>query len=95
MRYIFGFTILVAAAFGTAFAQCSDADKKALEAFDRAWGMAGENGDKAALTSIYADDYVGLPGMQNKTATIDGTMKAFDRNKANPAGDDSPSARAR
>lgn len=85
MRYIFGFTILVVAAFGTAFGQCSDTDKKALEAFDRAWGTANENGDKAALMSIYADDYVGLPGMQNKMATVDGSIRAFERNKANPA----------
>ena len=86
MRYIFGFTILVAATFGTAFGQCSDADKKALEAFDRAWSVAGQNGDKAALMNIYADDYVGLPAMEGKTAAINGTMATFERNKANPAG---------
>jgi ketosteroid isomerase-like protein len=86
MRYIILFTILLAATTGLAFGQCNDADKKALEAFDRAWGTAGETGDKAALMNIYADDYVGLPGMQNKTATIAGTMAAFERNKANPAG---------
>jgi len=67
-----------------AFGQCSDADKKALEAFDRAWGTAGETGDKAALMNIYADDYTGLPGMQNKAATIETTMKAFEDNKKNP-----------
>jgi ketosteroid isomerase-like protein len=70
----------------SAFAQCSDADKKALEAFDRAWGAAGQNGDKAALMNIYADDYMGLPEMEGKTAAIDGTMATFERNKANPAG---------
>ena len=71
--------------FGNVLGQCSDSDKKALEAFDRAWGKAGETGDKAALMNVYADDYVGLPGMQNKMATIDGTMKAFETDKANPA----------
>ena len=85
MRYILGILILVSATFAMAFGQCSDADKKALEAFDRAWGDAGVNGDKTVLTNIYADDYVGMPGMQGKTATIDGTMKTFERNKANPA----------
>lgn len=31
-----------------AIAQCSDADKKALEALDHAWSEAGQKGDKAA-----------------------------------------------
>lgn len=79
--------VMVLTAFSVA-AQCSDADKKALEAFDRAWGIAGETGDKAALMNIYADDYVGFPGMQNKTDAIAGTMKTFERDKANPAGAD-------
>lgn len=68
-----------------AVAQCGDADKKALEAFDRAWGSAGETGDKAALMNIYADDYVGFPAMLNKTQTVENTMKGFERDKANPA----------
>jgi ketosteroid isomerase-like protein len=67
-------------------AECSDADKKALEAFDHAWGKAGQEGDKASLTAIYADDYVGLPAMEGKAATIESTMAAFNRNKANAAG---------
>jgi ketosteroid isomerase-like protein len=79
---------MIAAFAVAAAAGCSDADKKALEAFDRAWGSAGENGDKAALMKIYADDYTGLPGMQGKMDTITETMKAYERNKANPAGAD-------
>jgi ketosteroid isomerase-like protein len=67
-------------------AECSDSDKKALETFDRAWGDAGEHGDRAALMNIYADDYVGFPGMQNKMQTIETTMKGFEANKANPSG---------
>ncbi|MGI8498474.1 MAG: hypothetical protein ACR2OG_12915 [Gemmatimonadaceae bacterium] len=43
-----------------AFAQCSDADKKALEAFDHTWGDATTRGDRAALQAIFADDYQGL-----------------------------------
>jgi ketosteroid isomerase-like protein len=80
---------LIAVLFATsisAFAECSDTDKKALEAFDHAWGKAGQDGDKAALMGIYADDYLGLPDMEGKSATIDGTMMTFERNKANPAG---------
>ncbi len=88
MKYIFGTLVVIVGMFGAAFGQCSSADKAALEAFDRAWGVAGENGDKGALMNILADDFVGLPGMVTKTASIEGTMKTFERNKANPAGAD-------
>lgn len=77
--------MLCAAMFGTAFGECSAADKKTLQDFDHAWGAAGVGGDKAALTAIYADDYAGLPAMQGKTATIEDTMKAFELNKGNPS----------
>lgn len=80
-------TLIFVAAISVA-AECSDADRKALEAFDHAWGKAGQDGDKAALMALYADDFVGLPGMQGKAATIESTMKTFERNKANPAGAD-------
>jgi ketosteroid isomerase-like protein len=80
------FTLLLLT--GSAIAECSDADKKALAAFDAAWSKAGLNGDKAALMNIYADDYAGLPGMQSKTSAIDATMRTFEQNKANPAGAD-------
>lgn len=85
MRQLIGILILLVASCATIFGECSDADKKGLEAFDRAWGIAGEKGDKAALMNIYADDYVGFPGMAGKAATIDGTMTAYEQNKANPA----------
>lgn len=84
MRYFVGTLIITAAMFGAAFGQCSNADKAALEAFDRAWGVAGETGDKAALMNILADDFVGLPGMIGKTASIENTMKGFEANKKNP-----------
>ena len=83
MTVLFTLTMVLAAG-----AQCSDADKKALEQFDHAWGTASENGDRGALTPIYADDYIGMPGMQGKAAAIDGTVKAAERTKANPAGAD-------
>lgn len=86
MKRIFVMLILTIAISPYAFAECSSTDKTALEAFDRAWGKAGETGDKTALMSIYTDDYVGMPGMQNKTQTIDATMKTFETDKANPAG---------
>jgi ketosteroid isomerase-like protein len=77
--------VLIFTFTGFAFAECSDADKKALEAFDRAWGEAGEKGDKAALMAILADDYAGLPGMQNKTQNIEAAIKAAEEDKANPS----------
>jgi ketosteroid isomerase-like protein len=84
-RILAAVSILFAAA--PAFAQCSDADKKALEAFDRTWGDATTRGDRAALQAIYADDYQGLgfAANQGKTAAIDAAVQTADRNRANPA----------
>ncbi len=84
MKNIFVMFVLTFACAGYAFGECGDADKKSLEAFDRAWGDAGVKGDRNALMAVYADDYTGLPAMQNKTQTIEGTMTAFERGKANP-----------
>jgi ketosteroid isomerase-like protein len=84
MKTMLGMTIFLMAWSTAVFGQCSDADKKTLEAFDRAWTVAGTNGDKAALTAIYADDYAGFPSMQAKGPAIDATMAAFERNKTNP-----------
>ncbi|HEY0461913.1 MAG TPA: nuclear transport factor 2 family protein [Pyrinomonadaceae bacterium] len=84
MKRLLAIGILISSAAVFAFGECSDLDKKALESFDRAWGQAGEKGDKNALMAIYADDYTGLPGMLNKTRTIETTMATFEENKANP-----------
>lgn len=85
MRRILGILIATTAISAAAFAECSDSNRKSLEAFDRAWSAAGVNGDRGALMNIYADDYIGLPGMQDKTVTINGTMKTFETNKGNRA----------
>jgi ketosteroid isomerase-like protein len=84
-RFVAAVLILFAAA--PAFAQCSDADKKALEAFDRTWGEATTRGDRPAMQAIFADDYQGLgfAANQGKTAAIDAAMQAAERNRANPA----------
>lgn len=78
-------SILFAAA--PAFAQCSDADKKALEAFDRAWGDATNRGDRAAIQTFVADEFQGLgpAATQGKAAAIDAAVQAAERNRANPA----------
>ena len=77
-------SILFAA--GPAFAQCSDADKKALEAFDHSWGEATTRGDRAALQGIMADDFQGLgpAASQGKAAVVDAAVRAAERNRANP-----------
>src|SRR5687768_5050632 len=84
MKHIFLMFILTFAFAGSAFGECGESDKKALEAFDRAWGDAGVKGDRNALLTIYADDYMGLPVMENKTQTVETTMAAFERGKVNP-----------
>src|SRR5687768_1548534 len=81
--------LVVTTAFaGHAFGECAVADRKALEDFDHAWSVAGDNGDRAALMNILADDFTGIPTMVNKTQSIEGTMQTFERNKANPQNKD-------
>jgi len=68
-------------------AQCSEADRRALEAFDRAWGDATMRGDRAQLQAMYADDYMGadLTGQVGKSRAIDDAVRQAERNRANPA----------
>jgi ketosteroid isomerase-like protein len=84
-RILAAVPILFAAA--PALAQCSDADKRALEAFDRSWGEATTRGDRAALQAIIADDYQGFgpATTQAKLATVDAAILAAERNRAAPA----------
>src|SRR5947207_9021792 len=79
--------ILFAAA--PAFAQCSDADKKALETFDHAWGDATNRGDRAAMATFVSNEYqgFGVAGTQSKTAAIDAAAAAAEQNRVNPAED--------
>ena len=86
MRHIIPTLFLLALARATAAAQCSDADKKALEAFDKAWSEATTRGDRAQLQTIIADDFASatLTGTVNKTATIDVAVATAERNRANP-----------
>lgn len=72
-----------------ALAECTAADKSALEAFDRAWGDSSRAGDRAALQQIYASDYMNMaPGnTQTKTEAIDTALADAERERknANPA----------
>ncbi|HEY8849576.1 MAG TPA: nuclear transport factor 2 family protein [Thermoanaerobaculia bacterium] len=86
-RYVVFAAVIALSLLGqNVFGQCSEADKRSLEAFDRAWGDAGEKGDRAALMSIYADDYtdVSPTGTTNKTQSIDSVVRQAERDRANP-----------
>ncbi len=69
----------------SAAGQCSEAETKALEKFDRDWGTATQNADRNALTAIYADDYRAIPTMENKMTAIDNAISQANRDKANPS----------
>jgi ketosteroid isomerase-like protein len=86
MKYLLGVALVILTTATMAFGQCSDADKKKLEAFDRAWGEAGVRGDRPFLQNVYGDNYVGLSpaGMLTKTQTIDATVKQADVDRARP-----------
>lgn len=83
MKQIIVACALIIAAAWPAFADCSAADKRALEDFDRAWGESSRRGDRAALEQIYATDYMNLsPGTpQNKPQAIDSTVRDAERAK--------------
>jgi ketosteroid isomerase-like protein len=67
-----------------AFAQCPDADAKALEAFDRAWSEATNKGDRAALQTIVADNFTNITptGLTAKAELIDNAVKNAEDTKA-------------
>ena len=69
-----------------AFGQCSEADKKALEALDKQWGALSDKGDRAALEKIYADEFaaIGFMNMTGKKQAIDNTIAQAEEAKANP-----------
>ena len=87
MKTIFGVLMILCLTAGTVLAECSDADKKALEVWDRDWSAASQSGNRAKLMEIYADDYVDLPDGSTKTAAVDSAVRAFERNKTNPTPD--------
>jgi ketosteroid isomerase-like protein len=86
MKNLFVAVLSLFAVALTAFGQCSDADKKKLEEFDRAWGEAFNVGDRAAMSNYLADDFVTISpsGTQSKSQVIDDAVKAAEKNKNNP-----------
>jgi ketosteroid isomerase-like protein len=86
MKNMFVAVLLLSAVAMTAYGQCSDADKKKLEEFDRAWGQAFTIGDRPAMGNYLADDFVAvtLSGTQSKSQVIDDAVNAAEKNKNNP-----------
>lgn len=86
MKRVLTVSLLIIAAATIAFGQCSDADKKKLEQFDRVWGEAGQRGDQTFLQNVYADDYMNMSpaGALTKAQAIENAVKAAERAKANP-----------
>jgi ketosteroid isomerase-like protein len=85
-RLLSTLALATTAALDVAYAQCSDADRKALEAFDRALGEATARGDRAQLQAMYAEEYMGvsLAGQLGRTRTIDDAERQAERNRAHP-----------
>jgi ketosteroid isomerase-like protein len=67
--------------------QCPEAEKTKLEQFDRAWGNAGDRGDRAHLEGLYADDFAGLSpaGLTGKAQAIDVAVRDAERAIGRPA----------
>ena len=88
MKILLWLAALGLSAAQIASAACSSADLKALEALDRAWGVASESGDKAALEKIYADDFLDL-ALDNagigRTQSIAGAVADAAANRGKPA----------
>ncbi|HEU4722747.1 MAG TPA: nuclear transport factor 2 family protein [Gemmatimonadaceae bacterium] len=68
-------------------AQCSAADKAALEAFDKSWGDASVSGDRARIAPFLADNFTGLNigSTIDKATMIANAERAAQQNKANPS----------
>lgn len=79
--------VLVSVAVSTpTFAQCTNADKNALIAFDKSWGEAGTSGNAAFLKNVYSDSYMSMnvSGTVDKTTTLANNVRDVELNKANP-----------
>jgi len=75
-------TVSAASVFG----QCSNGDKQALEAWDKALGEASRTGNRALLESSYSDEFRSLAPsgvMFTKAQSIENAVREFERTKAN------------
>jgi ketosteroid isomerase-like protein len=76
--------VLISAFSTPALAQCTDADTRKLEEFDRAWSEATRTGDRGALQGIVADNFTGITpvGLTGKAELIDGAVRAAESARA-------------
>ena len=72
---------------GPLFAQCAQADKTALEAFDKSWGDATVSGDRTRMAPFLADNFmtVTLVGTTDRQTAIGNAERAAQVNKVSPA----------
>lgn len=86
MRSLFVALLAITSASAPAAAQCSDAEKTALQTLDRTWGEATTRGDRAFMQSTLADDYhaTNLIASVGKTQTIDDAVRAAELARGNP-----------
>jgi ketosteroid isomerase-like protein len=68
-------------------AECSPADRAALEAFDKSWGDASVSGDRARIGPFISDGYatVNVGGTLDRQSMFVNAERAAQQNKANPA----------
>ena len=68
------------------FAQCSEADRAALEKLDKDWSVATRDGDRAFLTNFLADNFMAVnpSGAVDKATTIATTERNAAARRANP-----------
>jgi len=84
MKGIFMAEVVISAFSTPAFTQCTDADTKKLEEFDRAWSEATRSGDRGALQGIVADKVTGITptGLTSKAELLENVVSAADSAKA-------------
>ena len=93
MKCILAASLLILSATTIAFGQCSESDKQKLIALDKAWGEAGQRGDRAVLQNLYADDYINPSpnGILTKAQAIENAVRDAEQRKANPQNADTVS----
>jgi ketosteroid isomerase-like protein len=84
MKTIIIAMVMIAAAVVSAAAECGEADKKALIAFDKGWTAANLSGERTAIAAFYAEEFMAFPTMVDKNGAINAAIATFERNKANP-----------
>lgn len=73
-------------AAGPLLAECSPADRAALQAFDKSWGDASVSGDRARMAPFVSDGFmsVNVGGTTDRQVLFAGAERAAQQNKANP-----------